>query len=321
MHFRPLYIDSVWMNQKDPLDKHRKIAESFLSQLPPEKIEELNQKESQRVKEAHEKFVRAVKNGECNICEEQINSFIIAKPCLHWLIRPAGFEKKHFPLVYGKFNYIRMQSYLRWIANIELFVGNINDLEEEKNPDKVIEFTIKHRNLEWSFSCSETDLKGHESASHADAQIPHYHFQMRIDSRSFIDYSDFHIPFVDTDLGYLALMLGKVKGATYFHGPGMGMQDALEKGEAGATLNSLVKTEDESKSVFRISTFIQAEDGKLISGDDLAELFKRSKETGDPVAKLVGELKNIKNQTTIISPGPIVPEQAGRKKGNKERKP
>lgn len=307
------------MKRKGPLEKHSQIIESHLSQISPEKIEELNKKEIQRLKEKYDEFSNAVRKGDCVICKERLDSFIIAKPCLHWLLRPVGFEKNHFPLIYKHFNYSRIQSFLRWIANVELFVGNINDLGEEKNPGKVIEFSIKYQNLEWSFSCSETDIEGHESASHSDARKPHYHFQMRIDGQPFIDYSDFHIPFTELDLGYLAVILGKVKSATYVHGPGMGMQDAITKKGPEEILNLMVRTDDEAQSVFHISTFIQAEEGKLISVDDLAELVKRSKETGVPLARLVGELKNVKSQTTIIEPGPVVPEQAGREKGKKKR--
>ena len=45
-----------------------------------------------------------------------------------------------------------LNPYLRWVANsCSKPIQNINDLVVDKSPKKVIEETIRYKNLEWSF--------------------------------------------------------------------------------------------------------------------------------------------------------------------------
>jgi hypothetical protein len=46
--------------------------------------------------------------------------------------------------------------------------------------------TAKHKDLEWSISCGKGDYDGHESENE-QSKKPHYHFQMRIGGKPFID--------------------------------------------------------------------------------------------------------------------------------------
>jgi hypothetical protein len=84
-----------------------------------------------------------------------------------------------------------MASFLRWCANQDKLLSNINDLEAEKSDKKIIYYTVKWKNIEWTFDCSPNDFKGHEGRT---VNFPHFHFQMRIDGRQFINVNDFHIP-------------------------------------------------------------------------------------------------------------------------------
>jgi hypothetical protein len=83
-------------------------------------------------------------------------------------------------------------SFLRWVANEEALARNIIDLRDE-GTGKLVELTIRYRQLEWSFSCGESDYLGHSSASE-DSRRPHYHLQMRVNRGAFIRYNDFHPP-------------------------------------------------------------------------------------------------------------------------------
>jgi hypothetical protein len=305
------------MNKHHPsLQKYIIATRKFLEQLPAEEIERLNQKTFNSIDIEYQKFQSSFENGLCYLCGEKIENFILNKPCIHWLLRPAGFAKKYFPLVYKNFNYLRIQSYLRWVANTEIIAGNINDLEEEKNPEKIFEYTIKYKNLEWSFSCADGDLTGHKFSFYG--RFPHYHFQMRIDNRSFIGYSNFHIPFTKEDLFCLPIILGTEEKATYTHAYGAGMQEMTDVSDPEKLLSSMTRADDQKDGVYSVQTFIEVEPGKTLSGDEIVALFKKSKEMNVPMAQLVKKLKNVGSAKTIISPGPRVPNQAGRKNGKRK---
>ena len=291
----------------------------FFRSVPKDDLEKMNEKSFQINDEVYAEFKNALKEGKCFLCNDPLTYFSVEKPCMHWLLRPAGFDKKHFPLIFRNFNYLRIQSYLRWMANTEIPAGNINDLEEEKNPKKVIEYTVKYRNFSWSFSCGKGDLAGHYLSFNKDARVPHYHFQMQIDEKPFIDYSNFHIPFTDEDLWTLPIILGMVPEATWLNDHGMGMQDMMTRLKPEELIDAMRTVKDESEGVYNLSTFVEAEPGKTMSGSELTNLLKKSKETGTPVAKLIKEIKNVGRVGTIVTPGPRVPNQAGRKKGQKKR--
>lgn len=299
------------MNKSHPiLQKYTNEVQNFLEKLPADLIERMNKKTFEETDRRYKEFQNQLKVGRCYLCREKIDSFIKNKPCQHWLLRPIGFDKKHFPWVYRRFSFFRIEAYLRWIANSEILAANINDLIEETNPEKLFEHTIKYKNLEWSFSCSGGDLTGHKFSF--SGRFPHYHFQMRIDGLPFIDYGNFHIPFTDQDLFQLPMLLGMVDKAKYTHTHGAGMQEMMDI-DPEVLLDSMQKAEDEKDGVYSVQTLVEAEPGKTLSGDEIADLFKKSKELNVPVAKLIRELKNAGSIKTIISPGTRVPNQAGRK--------
>jgi len=262
-------------------------------------------------------FKTSLRKDECYLCGLKFSSFNIDKPCIHWLLRPEGFKKKHFPSVYKKFDYFQIQAYFRWLANSEVPFRNINDLVEEKSLSKIIENTIKYKNLEWSFSSSPGDYSGHKFRFHG--RFPHYHFQMKINGKIFIRYSDFHIPFIDKDLWTFKVKQGQIKGLEYTFGYGVGMQELLDNFSPEEILNLVSTTDDYSKSPLNLTTIIKANSGKTISGDEVANLIKEGKRTGIPLAKLIRKLKNVKAQT-IITPGEGVPQISGRRGGRKKKK-
>ncbi len=248
------------------------------------------------------------------MCNKSFSSFDVNEPCLHWLLRPPGFDKKHLPQVYSQYDYNRIQPYLRWLANAEVPFKNINDLIEEKSSKKIIENTIRYKNFEWSFSCSSGDLKGHPNSQ--SGNMPHYHLQIKINGRVFISYSDFHIPFTDYDLWIFAAKrgdFGKIKSFSFYD---IGMQGVLDQIPTESLLEGMQSTLQEDRATFHLSTMLEADPETTISGDDIADIIEESKKTGVTIAKLIRRLKNVR-ATTIIQPGPGVPEIAGRKGGRK----
>jgi hypothetical protein len=73
---------------------------------------------------------------------------------------------------------------VRWVANEEAFAKNINDLADE-GTGKLVELTVKYKNLEWSFSCGAPDLAGHVGGGEP-SKAPHWHFQMYVDGKPFV---------------------------------------------------------------------------------------------------------------------------------------
>jgi hypothetical protein len=282
----------------------------FLSKLTPEEIKKGNAKEHAESIRQHSLFVEGFNRNHCYICESPIDSFNEFKPCVHWLLAPRGFRKTHFPLVYKQFTYFNIETYLRWVANLDKPLGNINDLVDEMDSNKFIDHTITYKNLEWSFSCSQSDLQGH-SKSVAGVN-PHYHFQMRIGGRAFLRFGDYHVPFTDYDL--VMLESKKDPEASFHHRItfGEGMEAALTQLSPEEIIENSAPTTDESKGIFRFDTFVEAKPGETISGDHLAELIKESKEKGVPLASLLHKLDA--KVSTVVSPGPGVPDIAHRTK-------
>ena len=296
------------MDQKS-IDDFNKI----LAAIPIEELREKEVKQQKQNAKVFENFERALQDGKCYYCEYPISHFSPKKPCFHWLLKPKGFKKRHFPILFEEKSYRALNTYLRWVANTDKFGQNINDLVEEQSSNRFIEETIKYRNLEWSFSCSDSDRKGHSEAH--KGSMPHYHFQMKVDGNVIINYNAFHIPFTDHDELSFAIEAGRFDVLESFRRHDAGMQTLLEQmGSTDDFVDALRYTEDEAEAAFKTDIFIQADPGTTISGNDLADLFEERKRTGDSMAKLVKKLKNVTVQTTV-SPAKGVPEIAKRSGG------
>ncbi len=236
---------------------------------------------------------------------------------MHWLLMPSGFRKKNFPSLYQAFELTRIEAFLRWVVAAQTPLGGINDIKEEHDGKNVVDVTIKYNNLEWSMSCSPGCLQG----SHG-GQPPHYHFQMRIDGRPFIDYSDHHIPLADDDLWMIDVKLGKNPQVVWRELYGMGIGAAREEVEPEALLSYMRTAKDESAAPFRLQTMIAAEPGNTISGEKIMELIEESKSTGIPLAQLARKLDGV-SVSTVITPGDGIPAAAkrtARKRGRGRKK-
>lgn len=280
----------------------------FLSSLSKEQIREGNEKEHAGSQRQYELFKKGYRENICYLCGLSFDVFDSTRVCLHWLLNPRGFDKRYFPQIYQKFTYANIQSFLRWLANQEKIFGNINDLVEEMDSSKIIDNTIKYQNLEWSFSCSNSDYQGHKDKYLG--KTPHYHFQMRVNNRPFIKYGDYHIPLTEYDIFILEIRRDKSGKIEHRFPYGEGMQDALTRIRPEDIVKYSAPTDDEEKATFKFETIVEAEPGKPISGDKIEEIFKESKEKNVPISSLVHKLGA--KATTIITPAPAVPEIAHR---------
>ncbi len=277
--------------------------------MSAEERDRISRKNVERTMEEHKEFLAAFQAHECYICGKPLSSFSRKVPCLHWLLKPKGFKKNDFPAVAEKFAFFPMQTYLRWVANTQAFAKNINDLTEEGTGSKLIELTIRYQNLEWSFSCAPSDYEGHQTSQHA--KHPHFHFQMRIDRRPFINFSDFHVPCHEGDILSLEAKRRLPEMVKHKFPHGEGMSEVLNDETVEALVTHGVAADDEDDASLKLDTFVMADEGTTIRGEDLYNIIQEAKATGVTIASLMHKLKNVKTQV-IVTPGPGVVEQAPR---------
>ncbi len=294
----------------------------FLSGVSPEERDRVNALSRKEAEEQHKVFHERFQAGQCSFCGAALTAFDPAKPCRHWLLKPDGFGKEHFELLAHKYSLAVLENYLRWVANEEAFAKNINDLADE-GTGKLVELTIKYKSLEWSFSCGASDLSGHDGGGD-HSKRPHWHFQMYVDGKPFIRYSDFHLPLSEEDVGFLEFMRsnpGKVKKRL---AGGAGMSEVLDAStlEHVVSLGRSGMTDDDVENApIELNTLVFAEPGKTIKGEDLYNVIQKAKAEKVTVTSKLREVKDVSIQT-IVSPGPGVVAQAvrsgrKRKRGNK----
>lgn len=286
-------------------EKYRKIFERMSSYEIAE-INRLNDEE-------HQKQARAFKEGYqksiCYLCNKPFKTISSSNPCLHWLLRQCKFKKKDFPEIYSKYGYGNIAAFIRWCANQERLLSNINDLKDEKTDRKIISYTVKWKNIEWTFDCSKNDFEGHAGTA---INYPHYHFQMRIGGKQFINFNDFHVPFTDHDIFILKTSMGQGDWFKQDFGAiGSGMQDAVSI-DLDDILEHTVPSEDEDNATYHFSTMIDARDSP-ISGEEIYEIQMEAQRTGKSFALIAQQRLTGRAQVqTIVSPADSIPNIASR---------
>lgn len=276
--------------------------------MSAEKIEDLNRLNEEEHQRQVEAFIAGYKQDTCYLCKQPFKTMSRNNPCLHWLLRQCKFKKKDFPEIYKKYGYGSIAAFIRWCANQERFLSNINDLEDEKSDRKILSYTVKWKNIEWTFDCSKKDFEGH-AGMHID--YPHYHFQMRIDGKPFINFNDFHPPFHDHDLFVLKSSMEQSELFKHDFGAiGSGMQDAMSF-ESDDILEHTSRS-DEDEATYLFSTMIDATDNP-ISGEELYQIQLEAERTGKSLTFLLQKRlnKRVKVQT-FISPADSIPNIASR---------
>ena len=180
---------------------------------------------------------------------------------------------------------------------------------------KVLELTIRYKTLEWSFSCAPSDYEGHQTSQHA--KHSHYHFQMRIDQRPFINFSDFHLPFTEGDILSIEAKRKLPEMVKHKFPHGEGMSDVLNDTTVDAIVGQSTRADDDEDAQLHLDTIVMADEGTTIRGEDLYDLIQEAKAKGVTVAGLMHKLSNVTTRV-YVTPGPGVVEQAprtGRKKG------
>ncbi|MDD5365143.1 MAG: hypothetical protein PHR30_07365 [Gallionellaceae bacterium] len=285
-----------------------------IENMPPEERNSISEENIRSTEAEYKDFLSAFGIGNCYICGNPLSSFSKKTPCIHWLLKPKGFKKNDLPEIAKRFGFFQIQTFLRWVANTQGFAKHINDLPEEGSGMKVIELTIRYRNLEWSFSCAESDYLGHQTSQHA--KHPHYHFQMRIDRRAFISYNDFHVPFMERDILSMETKRRLPHIVKHKFPFGEGMAEVLNDDTVEALIENSTGGDADEDASLHFDTIAMADEGTTIRGEDLYEIIQEAKAKGVSVASLIHKLPNARTRV-LVTPGPGVVEQAlrtGRKK-------
>lgn len=291
------------------LDGAVEKAKKHFASMSEEDRQSWQQRDDEEHRIQHVFFKQGYRLGKCYLCGKDFKTVSKDAPCLHWLLRQGKFKPKDIKLIAEKFGYHQIAAYLRWCANEERLLANINDLAEEAPEGKILSSTIRWKNIEWTFDCSANDLAGH-GGSHSN--FPHYHFQMRIDGRQFINFNDYHLPFNGQDL--FAFSLRDEEGFNFVFGThGAGMADAMQV-DPELIIEHATVSESEEKAGFGFSTMITSNQGS-ISGDDIYNMIQESKRAGESIASLSRKFYKDDERVqigTIISPSDSVPEITAR---------
>ncbi|WP_323994853.1 hypothetical protein [Aeromonas hydrophila] len=284
---------------------------------------EMSMKNFERQREMYEieyaDFLSHYEREECYLCGKPFKTISKEQPCIHWLLRRCKFKKKDFPKIVEKYDFYNILAFLRWVANVETGVKNINNLKEESSERKLFETTIKWKNIEWTLDCSKNDFDGHKGSK---TDFPHWHFQMRVDGVQFINFNDFHIRFSKDDQLKIVLERDPDSGFLHSFGPGgQGMQEHMDSlaNNPDEFIANVKTTSNPEEGTVHMQSIVKGPEGG-ISGDKINKALDMARKTGKSLThcfrEVLGEDEGI-SITTIASPADSVPQIAKRTERNR----
>lgn len=295
---------------QDDIQRDAQALKDKVQSLSDEEYKAYSEKQREQYNLEYSNFIGHYRQGKCCICQKPFKTISQKDPCLHWLLRRCNFRKKDFKEIIERFDFHRISSYLRWIAKAESGVQSINNLKEESSDRKVFEITIRWKNIEWTLDCSKNDFEGH-SGSKTD--FPHWHFQMRINGRQFINFNDYHIPFSKDD--QLKIVLDNDPDSEFhsFGPAGEGMQEhmnRLAKNPEEFIMNATAASNLEEGSI-HMQSIVRG----CIPSTKIDEVQEMAKRTGKTFAHCLREVLAGNNDVsiiTILGPADSVPVIAKR---------
>ena len=146
----------------------------------------------------------SLKQGKCSLCGHSLDYYDENAPCFHLLLNPKLRRKVRENLFSRPISFIKLYTYLAWVANSEKPFENINDILCDISDKRLFEATIRYKNIQWSFCFSKEDLEGHHGSK--IGKMPHYHFQMSVDNNIIVSYNSTHIQFTPDDFMYFEMI-------------------------------------------------------------------------------------------------------------------
>lgn len=146
-----------------------------LNSIPKDVIEKFQRQEDEQNKRDFISLCESLKEGKCSLCGHTLDYCDESSPCFHILLNPQIKRKMRQQLFNKPISFIKLYTYLSWIANSDKPFENINDLPSDPLSNHLFESTIRYKNIEWSFSLKPGDYEGHKGKQVGSAS--HYHFQ------------------------------------------------------------------------------------------------------------------------------------------------
>lgn len=274
-----------------------------LNKIEPEELKQKQEKQSIQNEQEYKLFRESFSNDRCYICSEKLGRCDFSNPCLHWLLRKhKRIRKRQIEEVLKSTELFRAIAYLRWVANFEARLTNVNDFEAyEDRKGMVYQETIKYKQIVWTFWVKEGDLSGHITG---ETKFPHYHLHMTIEGMQFINFGDMHIPLSEWDIFNIHGYRGKYPKFVFKVPHGETYSDFFNHVDTEKLVKSMKSTKDESKAQFHLNTLVTAKDDKGIKNEDINKMFAEHKRTGIPLAVLAEKLGG--TTTTYIEPANLI---------------
>jgi len=89
--------------------------------------------------------------------------------------------------------------------------------------------------------------------------------------------------------------------------------------DADTLFEQMQPTSEAKDAMFNTSALIAADEGAMISGDDIADAIERAKANGTSIAKELRQVENASLAVTI-EPGPGIVERAERSSSRKKKR-
>jgi hypothetical protein len=274
-----------------------------INKIKPEELKRKQELQSIQNEQEYRLFKNSFLKGDCYICSEKLTRSDLKNPCLHWILREhKRIRKKQIEELLKSSELFRVIAYLRWVANFEARLVNVNDFEAYSvRKGLVYQETIKYKNKVWTFWVKDGDLKGHEDS---EINFPHYHLHMTISGLQFINFGDMHIPLSEWDIFNIYGYTGNYPTLKFKVPHGETYSDLFNNISVKKLVNSMKSTKDESTAQFHLSTLVLAKDDKGISNEDINKIFAEHKKTGTPLASLANKLGG--KSTTFIEPANLI---------------
>ena len=175
--------------------------------LPKDVVALLQRREYKHNERDFAALCGSLKHNKCYLCGQSLEYNDVSTPCFHFLLNPR-LKKKYREALFSKpVSFIKLYTYLAWVANSNQPFENVNDIISDILPSRIFETTIRYKNIEWSFSFKKSDLEGHPDAK--IGRLPHYHFQMTVDGNTIVNYNNCHIQFASEDFLYFEMIRQK----------------------------------------------------------------------------------------------------------------
>jgi len=181
---------------------------------------------------------------------------------------------------------------------------------------KLVELTTKYKDLEWAISCGKGDYDGHGSDS-KDSKKPHYHFQMRVDKKPYIDYADFHIPLHHSDIVTMEAERLAPDHVTRRFSGGEGMSEVFTEENVEKLALHGKAVDNDADGIVKFDHIIVADEGTELDAQAVLDIARKARAEGRPATKALRTLPNAR-VLTIAEPGPGVVEQAVRSGGRRQ---